>query len=209
MVVAEELHFGRAAQRLGMTQPPLSRAIRRLERRLGVTLLLRTGRQVALTAAGEVLLRDGRKALQAVDAAVRWAQRTGRDDPRLLLARKSGSDAGLLARILRAYADEPDSLPVQVVHTATERIAMLRDGRADVALLHRPSNDPRRAGHQGPADGAADRRAAAGPPAGRSGVGRAGGAARRAVAPVAGVRARPCGGRAPRSSAATARCSSW
>jgi DNA-binding transcriptional LysR family regulator len=141
VAVAEELHFGRAAERLGMTQPPLSRAIRRLERRLGVTLLLRTSRQVALTAAGEVLLRDGCKALQAVDAAVRRAQRTGRDDPRLLLACKSGSDAGLLARILGAYADEPDSLPVQVVHTATERIAMLRDGRADVALLHRPSND--------------------------------------------------------------------
>src|SRR4051812_11588950 len=76
MVVAEELHFGRAAPRLGMTQPPLSGAIRRLERRLGVTLLLRTSRQVALTAAGEVLLRDGRKALQ------RWTRRSaGRSAP--------------------------------------------------------------------------------------------------------------------------------
>jgi DNA-binding transcriptional LysR family regulator len=141
VAVAEELHFGRAAARLGMTQPPLSRAIRRLERRLGVTLLLRTSRQVALTAAGAVLLRDGRKALQAVDAAVRRAQRTGREDPRLLLACKAGADAGLLAELLAAYRGEPDALPVQVVHSATERIAMLHDGRADVALLHRPNND--------------------------------------------------------------------
>src|SRR3954451_8750133 len=116
VAVAEELHCGRPAARWGRPNPPLSRAIRRLERRLGVTLLLRTSRQVALTAAGEVLLREGCKALQAGDAAGRRAQRTGRDDPRLLLACKSGSDAGLLARILGAYADEPDSLPVQVVH---------------------------------------------------------------------------------------------
>jgi DNA-binding transcriptional LysR family regulator len=142
VAVAEELHFGRAAARLGMTQPPLSRAVRRLERRMGVTLLLRTSRQVALTAAGEVLLRDGRKALQAVDGAVRRAQRTGRNDPRLLLVCKAGADSGgLVADILDAYRDQPDALPVQVVHSATERIAMLRDGRVDVALLHRPSND--------------------------------------------------------------------
>ena len=78
VALAEELHFGRAAQRLGIAQPPLSRAIRQLERRLGVTLLERTSRAARLTAAGEVLLHDGRAALDAVTAAARRAQRAGR-----------------------------------------------------------------------------------------------------------------------------------
>ncbi|MZE75993.1 LysR family transcriptional regulator, partial [Streptomyces sp. SID5475] len=71
LAVAEELHFGRAAERLGMAQPPLSRAIQQMERRLGVSLLERNRRGVALTGAGEVLLYEGRAALDAATAAAR------------------------------------------------------------------------------------------------------------------------------------------
>ncbi|WP_030900435.1 LysR family transcriptional regulator [Streptomyces sp. NRRL F-5126] len=141
VAVAEELHFGRAAQRLGISQPPLSRAIRLLERRMGVALLERTSREVRLTTAGEVLLAEGRGALDSVAAAVRRAQRAGATAPRLVLALKPGSDADLLRPMLDRYAATPGAVPVDLAFSVGERAAMVRDGRADLALLHRPQND--------------------------------------------------------------------
>src|SRR6201996_8058555 len=104
VAVAEELHFGRAAERLGMAQPPLSRAIRHLERQLGVVLLERTTRQVRLTAAGEVLLRDARTVLEAVTAAARRTRQAGSSTPQLRGALKADVDGGLLSQILDAYS---------------------------------------------------------------------------------------------------------
>jgi DNA-binding transcriptional LysR family regulator len=142
VAVAEELHFGRAAARLGIAQSPLSRAIQRLERRMGVALLTRTSRSVRLTAAGEVLLAEGRQALNAMTIAIRHAQRVGsRGQPRLVLAVKPGGDAGLLRAILEQYETDPQAVPVDIAFSLAERAAMVRDGRADVALLHRPQND--------------------------------------------------------------------
>jgi DNA-binding transcriptional LysR family regulator len=141
VAVAEELHFGRAAERLGIAQPPLSRAIRQLERRLGVTLVERTSRSARLTPAGEALLRDGRAALDAVAAAARRAQRAGHPGPRLVLVLKPGGDGGLLPGILARYEADPAAIPVEIVFSAAERPAMLRDGRADVGLLLHPPDD--------------------------------------------------------------------
>ncbi|AXG77690.1 LysR family transcriptional regulator [Streptomyces paludis] len=139
VTVAEELHFGRAARRLDMAQPPLSRAIRDLERQLGVTLLERTTRQVRLTAAGEVLLRDARTVLDTVAAAVRRAQHAGRPDPGLRLAMKADYDGGLLPRILAAYRHETAALPVELMLVGKgEQLPALRGGRADIALLPVP-----------------------------------------------------------------------
>ncbi len=77
LAVAEELNFTRAAARLGMAQPPLSAAIGKLERKLGVRLLERTSRRVTLTPAGAVLLEQGRIAVEGVGAAIERARRKG------------------------------------------------------------------------------------------------------------------------------------
>lgn len=137
--VAEELHFGRAAERLGIAQPPLSRAIGALERQLGVALFVRSTRQVSLTPAGAVLLDQARIALDAVTAAARRTRRAGRTEPVLRVALKADYDAGLLPRVLRAYDHDPDAVPVELVLGGRgEQIPALQDGRADVALVATP-----------------------------------------------------------------------
>ncbi|MCR3749328.1 LysR family transcriptional regulator [Lentzea californiensis] len=139
VAVAEELHFGRAAERLGIAQPPLSRAIRQLEHRLGVRLLDRDRRGVALTDAGRVLLHEARPALDAVAAAARRTRRAG--DPRrpLVLVTKAGASHELLQRLLGAVEAET---PVEVLLCEVgEQAGLLRDGSADVALMHRPFDD--------------------------------------------------------------------
>jgi DNA-binding transcriptional LysR family regulator len=129
--VAEELHFGRAAERLGIAQPPLSKAIRDLERQLGVQLLTRTTRQVTLTPAGQTLLTDARAVLDATAAAARRARRAGHPEQKLRVALKADFDAGLLPPILDAY----HALPVELVLGGPgDQVPALRDGRADVAL---------------------------------------------------------------------------
>jgi DNA-binding transcriptional LysR family regulator len=140
VAVAEELNFSRAAQRLGMAQPPLSKAIAQLERSLGVRLLERSTRRVALTVAGGVLLAQARVALEAVTAAALRTQRAGYPEPRLVVTLKAGGDGGLLREVMAAYrAGGSDLPPVEVVVGRWgEPPAMLRDGRADVGFLRSP-----------------------------------------------------------------------
>ncbi|MER6126641.1 LysR family transcriptional regulator [Streptomyces sp. NPDC001795] len=139
VAVAEELNFARAAERLGISPPPLSRAIRRLETELGVTLFERTTHSVALTPAGEVLLREARIALDALQAAGRRTQRAALPETKLVLAVKADGDAGLLEPILERYAAEPGSVPV-TVHLCgwLEQPRLLRRGEADAALVYEP-----------------------------------------------------------------------
>ncbi|MFE0026024.1 LysR family transcriptional regulator [Amycolatopsis sp. NPDC059021] len=139
LAVADELHFGRAAVRLSIAQPALSKAIRRVETRLGVPLFLRSSRHVELTPAGKALREHGRHALNAVSAAVRSARHAGDSQARLRLVLKPGGDAGLLSPLLAAYAHQPDARRVDILFSGpADRADFLRDGRADVGLLYAP-----------------------------------------------------------------------
>ncbi|MEU4093604.1 LysR family transcriptional regulator [Streptomyces sp. NPDC026673] len=135
LAVAEELHFSRAAQRLGIAQPPLSRAVARLERRMDVRLLERTSRRVELTAAGEVFLEECRRLLGELDGAVRRARQAAAP-PGLALAVRPGTGSGLLAELVRSH----DGIDTELVFTY-DRVGALRAGTADVALLCLGSDD--------------------------------------------------------------------
>ncbi|GHJ41619.1 LysR family transcriptional regulator [Streptomyces sp. TS71-3] len=127
--LAEELHFSRAAEALGITQPVLSRAIARLERRMGVRLLRRTSRRVELTDAGRVFRDECHDLLDELDAAVRRTQRAAHGH-RLVIAVRPGAGSGLLPRLLRLHTGaEPE-----LVFTR-DAGAAIRDGKADAALL--------------------------------------------------------------------------
>ncbi|RKS76592.1 LysR family transcriptional regulator [Actinomadura pelletieri DSM 43383] len=133
--VAEELNITRAAKRLGIAQPPLSRAMRRLERRLGVALFDRTGRRLALTPAGEVLAKEAAVVLSSVEVAVRRTRRAGSPRSALLVTAKPGVATELLHAVYERFRAEPDAPELQVVVSGFgEQAAMVRDGRADVAI---------------------------------------------------------------------------
>lgn len=139
VAVAEELHFGRAAQRLGMAQPPLSRAISLLERRLGTELLRRTSRSVALTDAGRVLLGEARGLLSAAEAAEVRTRRAAQSSASVVLAAKAGASSELVAKLLHRYAAEPHAADIDVrLCGPGQQERLLRTGAADVALLHHP-----------------------------------------------------------------------
>lgn len=137
--VAEELHFGRAAARLHMSQPPLSRAVQRLEQRLGVELFRRDRRGVTMTRAGAVLLEEARNVLDAATAAVERSRRAVDPADRLVLVTKAGASHELLRTLLAAVAARPGALPVELLMCEVgEQRQVLRQGRADAALVHHP-----------------------------------------------------------------------
>ena len=122
IAVAEELHFGRAAERLHMSQSPLSRAIRDLERDLGLVLFIRTTRRVELTPAGTALLEQARRAIAAVDVAVDEARRAARPDDGLVTVGHGPFNRSLVARIGAAMAAERPELTVNLDEGVTAEL---------------------------------------------------------------------------------------
>ncbi|MBU9614990.1 LysR family transcriptional regulator [Burkholderia multivorans] len=140
VTVADERHFGRAAERLSITQPPLSQAIRALEDALGVALFARTKRSVALTAVGAALLPDVRRLLAAADALPPLARRLARGEAgSLALAFVSTADYGLLPSLLRAFGARYPQVRLQLAEATSDvQIDELVAGRIDAGLVIPP-----------------------------------------------------------------------
>lgn len=145
VAVAEELHFGRAARRLHMTQPPLTQAVQGLERELEVALFLRSKRSVALTPAGEALLEQARRLLRAADAlpaAVRAAA-AGRSGL-LRLAFVSSIAYGPLPDWLRGFRQAHPEVDVQLREATLDvQLAAFAAEEIDAGfVLHAPDAAP-------------------------------------------------------------------
>lgn len=137
VVVAEEMNVGRAATRLHLTQPSLSRQIAALEHDLGVELFARVKRRFVLTAAGETFLAEARDLLRRSDEAVRAAQRTQRGELGTLRLRfVQSATFEVLPRLLGAFRRTYPEVVLDLESTTTLRqTEALRDGRIDVGLL--------------------------------------------------------------------------
>ncbi|MGV2289656.1 LysR family transcriptional regulator [Trinickia sp. YCB016] len=140
VAVAEERHFGRAAARLSMTQPPLSQAIRALEETLGVELFARTKRSVELTAVGADLLPEVRRLLASADGLRPLAQSLARGEAGVLsLAFVSTADYGLLPNLLRDFGTRYSRVRLQLAEATSDvQIEELVAGRIDAGLVISP-----------------------------------------------------------------------
>jgi DNA-binding transcriptional LysR family regulator len=132
VAVADELHFGRAAQRLHIAQPSLSQQIRRLEVELGVALLERNSRHVHLTPAGQAFLREAKRTLGQARRAVETAREAGRQ--RLTVGFYASAGSLLLPDILRSFGEQHPTIEVSVRELSLDDLDPLLDGTVDVAF---------------------------------------------------------------------------
>ncbi len=144
LAVAEEAHITRAADRLGMQQPPLSQSIRALENELGVQLFRRKPRGVALTEAGQTLLTDARAILAHVERARTATQRTARGEQGRVSVGFTSSAPFLpfVPRVIRSFRDAHPLVSVNLEEGGTAELTdALRDERIDVAFIRTPLTD--------------------------------------------------------------------
>ncbi|MEV4840727.1 LysR family transcriptional regulator [Nonomuraea sp. NPDC049486] len=139
-VLAEELHFGHAAVRLGIAQPPLSQQIRRLEERVGHPLFHREPGRISLTAAGRELLPAAQRVLAGVAAGLAAARDAGSGRTgRLRIGFAASLALTVLPGLLRAFLERfPEVRPDIREMTTAPQLAALHDGTIDVGLLREP-----------------------------------------------------------------------
>ena len=139
IVAAEEGSFRRAAKLLYGKQPTLSAAIKRLEHKLDVVLFERLPRETRLTAAGSVLLEEGRSVLHAVDDIARHVGRAARGGGgRLGIGFFTSLASGVLAQVVADYAGKPDTSLALWEGSRRHQLAVLRDRHIDVGLMLAP-----------------------------------------------------------------------
>ncbi|MEU7741836.1 LysR family transcriptional regulator [Nonomuraea sp. NPDC049158] len=140
-VVAEELHFGNAAIRLGMAQPPLSQRIKRLEEELGVRLFDRSARQVRLTEAGRLLVGEAREIVARADR-LRELVRHG-EGRALKLGVPPDLAAAVIAALVEGFrASNPDVRLTPAEIWTADQVAALTEGAIDVGIVRHPINAP-------------------------------------------------------------------
>ncbi|MFF5306645.1 LysR family transcriptional regulator [Streptomyces sp. NPDC013161] len=136
LAVAEELHFGRAAERLHITQPVLSRQIRVLESELGVDVFMRDRRSTVLTPAGEQLVHDAGPLLASADALLRRVRAAGESVTRFTIGFMPGITLTPVIRLLR---ERHPGLDVRMLRTGWhDQVEVLHDARADVGIVRLP-----------------------------------------------------------------------
>ncbi|KKD07758.1 LysR family transcriptional regulator [Streptomyces sp. WM6386] len=140
VAVAEELHFGRAAARLRITQPPLSRQIQKLEAAVGVQLLDRDNRRVELTPAGEAFLVEARRILAMAEAAPHLALRIHSGSRGVVrLGFTAASTFGTLGRILNRLEQQLPQVRIELFEMVTrEQVAALSGEDLDLGLARPP-----------------------------------------------------------------------
>jgi DNA-binding transcriptional LysR family regulator len=140
VAVAEELHFGRAAERLQMTQPPLSRQIQRLEKSVGAQLLERDNRRVALTGAGAAFLHEAYRMLNLVESAGDLARRVDAGAAGVVrLGFTAVSAIAILGPLLRRLTAELPDVEVQLSERVTvAQVDGIRRGELDIGLARPP-----------------------------------------------------------------------
>jgi DNA-binding transcriptional LysR family regulator len=137
LAVVEEGHFGRAAEKLHMTQPPLSQRIQKLERELGVQLLHRTSRSVIPTEAGEVLAEQAQRVLTAVDRAVAETRRTAGVTTPLRIGCSPFIPIEPLRSLLAAVREQDPAIRTRVTYLVSgEQCRRVMRGDLDVAIFH-------------------------------------------------------------------------